>query len=313
MTVILITGSGTLGTALATTLASQGHKIRTLSRSEANRVKFRQAIPKELKDSISVLSGDVCDAERLRMALRGVEQVIHTAALKRIDDCEYDPAEAVRVNVMGTRTLMNACVDGGIQKALLISTDKASAPSTLYGATKLCAERMWLAGMSYSAGSTPEFVGVRYGNVFGSAGSVFHAFEEQSKAGRLSITDPNATRFHITLPQAVALVLRALKYARPGELFIPKLPSYRLGELAAAYMLERGLTDEPSVIGLRPSEKQHEELIGHNESTAAKDADQEYILDPSKVFTDERWSYNSGRNKCLDVPTLRKLIRGGAA
>jgi UDP-N-acetylglucosamine 4,6-dehydratase len=208
---------------------------------------------------------------------------------------------------------MNVCIERGVQKALLISTDKASAPSTLYGTTKLCAERMWLCGNVYSAGLTPEFVGVRYGNVFGSAGSVIHAFDEQAITGRLTLTDPTATRFHITLSQAVDLVLRALKFARPGELYIPKLPSYRLMDLARAFMTERGITQEPDVIGLRPSEKQHEELICHNESTAAQDAEQEYILDPSKVFHDKRFSYNSGRNQCLGIPALRKLIRDGAA
>lgn len=259
------------------------------------------------------MAGDICDGSRLDIALRGVDQVIHTAAMKRIDDCEYDPAEAVRINVLGTRTLINACLSSKIQKAILISTDKASSPSTTYGSTKLCAERMWLAAMAYSAGSTPHFVGVRYGNVFGSAGSVLHAFNEQAKIGRITITDPMASRFHITLSQAVNLVLRAMKLALPGELYIPKIPSYRLGDLAAAYMTERGIKNDPDVIGLRPSEKQHEELIGHNESTAAKDAGEEYIIDPSKVFGSDRWSYSSGKNKFLGIPELRKLIREGAA
>lgn len=313
MECILITGCGTLGTALALTLARQGHKIRTLSRSEANRVKFKRAIPVALKDSISVMAGDICDSNRLDMALRGVTQVIHTAALKRIDDCEYDPAEAVRVNVEGTKTLINACVHSKIDKAILISTDKAASPSTLYGATKLCAERMWLSATSYSAGGTPRFVGVRYGNVFGSAGSVIHAFNEQSKVGQLSITDPTATRFHITLPQAVALVLRAKDMALPGELYVPKIPSYRLGDLAAAYMIEREISANPEVIGLRPAEKLHEELIGHNESITAKDAGEEYIIDPSRVQSLDRWSYSSGKNKLLGIPDLRKLIREYAA
>lgn len=311
MTCILITGSGTLGTALAIALATDGHKIRTLSRSEEKRLKLRNAIPAHLKGNVSVLAGDVCDAERLEIALRGVEQVIHTAALKRIDDCEYDPVEAVRVNVMGTRTLMSACIKMDVQKALLISTDKACAPSTLYGATKLCDERMWLCGKAYGE-HPPEFIAVRYGNVFGSAGSVIHAFDGQAITGRLTLTDPTATRFHITLSQAVVLVMRALKYAQPGELYIPKLPSYRLGDLASAYMTERSIKNDPEIIGLRPSEKQHEELIGHNESTAAKDAGEEYILDPSKVFCNKRWSYSSGRNTMLGIPALRKLIRDGA-
>jgi len=244
------------------------------------------------------------------MALRGVDRVYHTAALKRIDLCEYDPSEAVRVNVLGTRTLIDCCVKSGIERALFVSTDKSASPSTTYGATKLCAERMWLAANSYSANKTPHFVAVRFGNVFGSAGSVIPVFKEQKKLGRLTLTDPTATRFHITLTQAIDFILRAMKLALPGELYIPKLPSYILGNLASAFMVENGLTVEPEIVGLRPSEKQHEEMIGHNESTAARDAGDEYIIDPSKVFGDVRFSYSSGKNKkFLSVPDLRRLIR----
>src|SRR6185295_1119122 len=311
MTCILITGSGTQATALSIKLASQNHRIRTLSRSEAGRVKLKRSIPNNLKDRISVMAGDICDGERLDMALRGVNQVIHTAALKRIDDCEYDPAEAVRVNVLGTRTLIQACVESEIEKAVFISTDKAASPSTTYGATKLCAERMWLSANAYGAGKIPYFSAVRFGNVWGSAGSVLPTFDEQAKTGKLTITDPAASRFHITLTQAIEFILKALKLAQPGQLWIPKIPSYNLGNLCSAYMVERGLSQQPEVIGLRPSEKQHEELIGHNESTAAKDNGDEYIIDPSKVYTDKRFSYSSGKNKFLGIPDLRKLVRDG--
>lgn len=314
--VVLITGgTGTLGTALAFRLVEDGYKVRTLSRSEAGRGKLRNTIGKMrlYAENISINAGDICDVERLRMVMRGVDIVVHAAALKRIDDCERDPVETMRVNVGGTMNVIEAAVHATVRKALLISTDKACSPSTLYGASKLCAERMWLSANCYE----PFFMGLRYGNVFGSNGSVLHAFADQKTCGQLKLTDPEATRFHITLDQAVDLIQTALRLGRPGELHIPSLPSYTLSDLATAYMAEHARDwKAPQVIGLRSAEKQHELLICKDESecvTASTDG--RYVLEPARVVAGaNRWEYSSGTNgHKLTVDQLRRLIREYAA
>lgn len=313
---VLITGgTGSLGTALSFRLVEEGFRVRTLSRSEAGRGKLKNTIGrmKLYAENISIQAGDICDPNRLKMAFRGVDYVVHAAALKRIDDCEYDPVETMRVNVGGTMNVIEASVHAKVRKAILISTDKACAPSTLYGASKLCAERMWLSANCYE----PHFLGLRYGNVFGSNGSVIHAFSEQRKTGQLRLTDPTATRFHITLDGAVDLVQTAIKIGRAGELHIPRLPSYTLSDLAAAFMAEHAMDWKASdVIGLRASEKQHELLISRDESesVASKD-DGRYVLEPAKVFPAlDRWEYSSGTNgQRMTVDQLRRLIREYAA
>ncbi len=313
---VLITGgTGSLGTALSFRLVEEGYRVRTLSRSEAGRGKLKNTIGrlKLYAENISIQAGDICDPDRLKMAFRGVDYVIHAAALKRIDDCEYDPVETIRVNVEGTRNVIDASIHAKVRKAILISTDKACAPSTLYGASKLCAERMWLSANCYE----PHFVGLRYGNVFGSNGSVIHAFSEQKKVGQLRLTDPAATRFHITLDGAVDLVQAAIKIGRPGELHIPRLPSYTLEDLATAFMAEHGKDWKvPNVIGLRPAEKQHELLISRDESESiAAESDGRYVLEPARVFpAKDRWEYSSGSNGIrLTVDQLRRLVREYAA
>ncbi len=295
MTATLITGAGTLARHLVSILPG---KLRTLSRSEAGRESLRQTAG----ESVSVLAGDVCDPSRLELALRGVERVIHTAALKRIHLCEYDPEEAVRVNVEGTRAVIHACVRAGVKRALFVSSDKACSPSTLYGATKLCGERMWLASNSYNV---TEFIAIRYGNVFGSAGSVVPLWREQADRGAIEITDPQATRFSITLQAAGELVVYALEHGAAGRLYVPVLPSYRLEDLARAF------GGPVRVVGARAGEKQHEELIGHSESTQTVKEEGHYVIDPTRAPSGSRWSYSSGRNPwMLGVEELRAMIHG---
>lgn len=307
--VCLITGgTGTLGTSLALKLADHGYKVRTLSRSEQGREKLKHLIQQHPlhNENISILAGDVCDPDRLKLALRGVDIVIHAAALKRIDLCEYDPIEAVRVNVHGTAQVIQAAIAEGVSKAVLISTDKACAPSTLYGATKLSAERMWLSANVYA----PCFMALRYGNVFGSAGSVLHAF--QAQAHQLTLTDPDATRFHITLASAVELVCSMIQDGKPGELCIPKLPSYTLSDLATAFMATKDRPwSPPKVIGLRACEKKHEQLISIDESESLMKINLlNYALEPGKVHQPgHRWSYASDTNPDrLSVSALKEII-----
>ena len=312
--VVLITGgSGSLGTALSFRLVNDGYRVRTLSRSESGRAKLLTATQREpYKSSVSVLAGDVRDISRLELAMRGVDTVIHAAALKRIDMCENDPIEAIEVNVNGTRNVIQACLRGDVRKAVLISTDKACGPSTHYGATKLAAERAWLAANRYSRGDGPAFVALRYGNVFGSAGSVIHAFKEQERGGLLSITDERATRFNITMDHAVTIVRSAMNDGEAGDLFIPKLPAYRLLDLVHAYCDEKLFGIKSYVAsGLRPAEKLHESLISLDESESiAAETSGGYILHPNKTHQDsKRFAYTSESGPFLVADELRGLIR----
>jgi len=243
-----------------------------------------------------------------------VDVVIHAAALKRVDDCEKDPIEAVRVNVQGTQNVIHAAVEEGVRKAVLISTDKACSPSTLYGATKLCAERTWLSAQAYSGGKQPYFMALRYGNVFGSAGSVIHAFKAQEAVGRLTLTDWKATRFHITLDRAVGLVRYVMEQGRPGELHVPKLGAYSLEDLATAYMVEHPRKwDPPECCGLRPAEKLHESLISPDESESiVSDTARGYVLEPGRYPSPspgKRFAYSSQDGLFMSVDELRKLVR----
>ena len=324
--VYLITGgTGSLGTALTKHLLAAGHKVRVYARNEHRHEDLERQIPEEQRPRLSCLIGAVEDGPRLKRAMRGVDYVIHAAAMKVVPLCEYNPAQAVLTNVSGTSNVMEACLDGSVKRCVLVSTDKARGPSTLYGATKLAAERLWLASNLYRGGEGGVFSAVAYGNVFGSRGSVLHAFNQQaSSGGLLQVTDPASTRFHISLEQAVRFVLDAVDHAEPGTLWIPKLPSYRVGDFATAFSRVYGLTKEPVITGLRPAEKRHEDLISENESYAVKGdsgctpASKDgltghYVLEPGKVHCQGGWSYNSGSNPWkLSIAELEKEIRAWA-
>ena len=195
---------------------------------------------------------------------------------------------------------------------MLVSTDKASAPATLYGGSKFLAERLWLGANRYSAGREPRFMAVRYGNVWGSRGSVLHAWKKQAQAGQIVITDVQCTRFHIKLEQAVSFVLDALDHGAAGELWVPKLPSYRLGDLASAFSSVYGMSKPAQVIGLRMGEKLHESMISVDESCSnTKSEPGHYVLEPGKVVDKGGWSYTSGSNTWrLSIEQLEKEIRG---
>ena len=317
--VYLITGgTGSLGTALTKHLLGAGHRVRVYARNEHRHEDLERQIPEEQRPRLSCLIGAVEDGPRLKRAMRGVDYVIHAAAMKVVPLCEYNPGQAIQTNVLGSQAVVEACLDAGVRRAVFVSTDKGRAPSTLYGATKLVAERAWLAANRYRP-DAPPFAGVAYGNVFASRGSLIHSFVDQANTGTLRLTDPSATRFHITLDQAVHFVLDAVDHAEPGTLWIPKLPSYRVGDFATAFSRVYGLTKEPVVTGLRPAEKRHEDLISENESYACKDQHptreymaelNHYVLEPGKTHCQGGWSYNSGSNPWkLSIAELEKEIR----
>jgi UDP-N-acetylglucosamine 4,6-dehydratase len=290
----LVTGAtGFLGSEITRHLLSQGHKVRAFARNEHGHERLVQSIPEDQRSRLSTLLGAVEDGQRLHRAVRGVSRVIHAAAQKAVPLAEYDPGSCLSTNVVGTRNVIDACLDGGVGRAVFVSTDKASSPATLYGASKLCAERVWLAANRYSAGSGCEFLGVRYGNVWASKGSVLEAWA--GSAGKLKITDPKCTRFHIHRHEAIAFVLDALEHASPGELWIPKLPTYRIGDLCTSFRRAFNIPALPEIVGLRLAEKLHEDLISPHESIACKSRDEgKYILEPGRIHEQGGWGYSSG-------------------
>lgn len=292
--VYLVTGgTGSLGTALTKRLLSDGHRVRTYSRNE--HAIERLAAACDHHPNLSTLVGDVRDARRLRRAVKGVDAVIHAAAQKAIPLAEYDPFECTKTNVLGSQNVADAVLDEGCERALLVSTDKASSPSTHYGATKLCAERAWLAGNRYRGGQRQPFRAIRYGNVWGSNGSVIWAFLRQYEAGKpLTVTDPKMTRFHLRLESAVTLCLVALNALEPGEMLIPKIASYGIVELARAVVGPAWPIEET---GRRPGEKLAESLISEHESPYAREEENHYVLTPGTVQQKGGWEYTSSTNQ----------------
>lgn len=305
--VYLVTGgTGSLGTALAKHLLAQGHRVRAFARNEHSHEKLEATIPAEDRPLLSCLVGDVTAANRLELAMDGCDYLIHAAAAKVIPLCEYSPVEAIRTNIDGTiNAALAAIKNAGVKRAVFVSTDKACSPSTLYGATKLCGERLWLQSNRYCP-TSQKFVAVRYGNVFGSAGSVIHAWLAQVAEGkRLTVTDPNATRFHLRMNDAVTLVLRTLHLATPGDLWVPKLQTFRLSDLANA--VDPGSPFDVS--GLRAGEKLHESMISEDETIDARDAGDHFVLTPGIHQGQGRKAFHSGRPELrMDLETLKEEI-----
>lgn len=316
----LVTGAtGFLGSSITKTLLAQGHKVRAYARNEHGHEKLINSLGDEEKARLTPLLGAIEDLPRLLKASKRVDFVIHAAAQKIVPLAESDPGSCLSTNVQGTRNVADACLENGIKRAVFVSTDKASSPATLYGASKLCAERVWLASNKYSAGVGTEFVACRYGNVFASKGSVLEAWASQNASGQqLKITDPKCTRFHITRKEAVELVLYTLEAAMPGELWIPRLPTYRLGDLCHAFRIAHNIKAQPDPIGIRMAEKLHEDLISAHESMACKGERwtsggdpriDHYILEPGKINQAGGWGYNSGMPEHqLGVSELTRLV-----
>jgi UDP-N-acetylglucosamine 4,6-dehydratase len=260
--------------------------------------------------------GDVRDLERLQRAFNGVDYVVHAAALKQVPACEYNPLEAVKTNVIGAENVINAAIDRGVKRVLALSTDKAVNPVNLYGATKLCAEKLFVQGNAYARYGEPKFACVRYGNVVGSRGSVIPIFLKQRETGTVSITDKRMTRFWITLDQGVQFVLHCLERMHGGEVFVPKIPSMNIQDLADA--LAPGCQTE--ITGIRPGEKLHEVLVSTDEARHALELPEMYVIKPAHVWWKiENWrdgkpladgfTYTSATNSdWLSVEDLRKMV-----
>jgi UDP-N-acetylglucosamine 4,6-dehydratase len=240
--------------------------------------------------SLRYFIGDVRDPGRLQRALAGVTVVVHAAALKQVPACEYNPFEAIQTNIMGGRNVIDAAIDQGVQRILALSTDKAVNPINLYGATKLCAEKMFVQANAYAGAQETRFSCARYGNVVGSRGSVIPVFLEQRKRGRITITDPRMTRFWLTLEHGVRFVIRSIEQMHGGEIFVPKIPSMRLVDLAEA--VAPGCMVE--YIGIRPGEKLHEVLLSEDEARNAVELDEMYIIQPSHPWW-KRGNWAHGR------------------
>lgn len=237
--------------------------------------------------SLRYFLGDVRDAQRLQRALSGVTVVVHAAALKQVPACEYNPFEAIQTNIMGGRNVIEAAIDQGVRRILALSTDKAVNPVNLYGATKLCAEKMFVQANAYSGTQDTRLSCARYGNVVGSRGSVVPVFLEQRQRGKITITDPRMTRFWLTLERGVRFVAEAIEQMQGGEIFVPKIPSMRLADVAEA--VAPGCQIE--YIGIRPGEKLHEVLISEDEARHTLELEDMFVIQPAHPWwKTENWS-----------------------
>jgi len=321
---ILITGgTGSLGKELVRTILNKWPNVKRLvvfSRDEQKHFQMAQEFPTLEFKCIRYFVGDIRDYDRLKRAFNGIEYVIHAAAMKHVPIAEYNPMECVKTNVIGAENVINAAIETGVKNVVALSTDKAAAPINLYGATKLCSDKLFVAANNISGGHDIRYSVVRYGNVMGSNGSVIPFFMSKRSEGVLPITDPTMTRFNISLQDGVNLVLYAMDKAWGGEIFVPKIPSYKILDVAEAI----GPECEKRVIGIRPGEKIHEEMITTSDSFTTYDLGPYYSILPqipnwdieeykaefnaSKV--DQGFNYNSGENdEWVTVDELRNLIR----
>jgi UDP-N-acetylglucosamine 4,6-dehydratase len=315
-TILITGGTGSFGKKCTEILLwrYQPHRLIIFSRDELKQFEMAQTFPLEKYECIRYFIGDVRDKERLYRAFRGVDYVIHAAALKQVPAAEYNPTECIRTNVSGAENIVNVAADVGVKKVVALSTDKAVSPVNLYGATKLCSDKLFVAANAFTACDTAYSV-VRYGNVMGSRGSVIPFFiKKREEGGPIPITDPRMTRFWITLEQGVNMVLHAFELAGGGEIFVPKIPSMRITDLADA--IAPGMPRE--TVGIRPGEKVHETMITREDARHTIDIGEYYVIKP-EVFpykgepgnpVPEDFEYNSGTNtQWLAVDALRATLR----
>jgi UDP-N-acetylglucosamine 4,6-dehydratase len=291
---ILITGgTGSFGKKATAVILQKykPNKIIVFSRDELKQFEMSQIYPTSDYPCMRYFIGDVRDKERLYRAFQGVDYVIHAAALKQVPAAEYNPFEAVKTNIIGAQNVINAAIDQRVQQVIALSTDKAANPINLYGATKLCADKLFIAGNAYVGRDHTIFSVVRYGNVVGSRGRVIPFVEDHRKNGALPITDPRMTRFWITLEQGVEFVLRCLDHMCGGELFVPKIPSMNIMDLAQAIAPEC----ESRIVGIRPGEKLHELMIPRDEARKTLEFDDFYVMQPDFKFWERRCSWDGGR------------------
>lgn len=290
--VVLVTGgTGTFGQAFIRSLLERHDlaAVRVLSRDELKQWEFARRVP---DPRLRMFIGDVRERDRLLRAFDGVDVVVHAAALKQVPACEYNPFEAVKTNVLGAQNVIDAAIERGVGRVIALSTDKAASPVNLYGATKLCAEKLFVQGNAYVGDRPTRFACVRYGNVVASRGSVVPLFVEHRPKGWLPITDLRMTRFWITVGQAVRFVEQAVASMTGGEIFVPKLPSVKVVDLAAVVAPECELRE----VGIRPGEKLHETLVTTEEQRRAHDADWSFLISPEYP----------GREVATELPRVRR-------
>jgi len=290
---VLITGgTGSFGKKCIEILLRDYHPRRIVVFSRDELKQHEMSTGRFGDSSLRYFLGDIRDVQRMRRAMRGIDVVIHAAALKQVPACEYNPSEAVKTNVDGARNIIEAAIDCGVKKVLGLSTDKAVNPVNLYGATKLCAEKLLVQGNAYSAPAGTRFSCTRYGNVLGSRGSVIPVFRAQQPTGRITVTDGRMTRFWLTLDQGVRFVLNCIEHMCGGEVFVPKIPSMRIVNLAEALAPEC----EIDFVGIRPGEKLHEMMISRDEARHTLEMSDRFVILPEHPW----WgSSNWSGGKCL--------------
>ena len=321
---VLVTGgTGSFGKAFIRKTLDDRPEVERLvvfSRDELKQWELQQLFPSNRYPQLRFFLGDVRDQGRLKRALEGIDTVVHAAALKQVPAAEYNPMEFINTNVLGGENVVQACLDTDVKKVVALSTDKAAAPINLYGATKLCSDKLFVAANNIKGDRDLRFSVVRYGNVMGSRGSVIPFFLKCAKEGELPITDPSMTRFNISLREGVEMVLWSLENAEGGEILVPKIPSYRVGDVAEAV----GPNCRKRVVGIRPGEKIHEEMITASDSFSTIDLGKYYAIlanqqediqmyngkQVEKLRVAEGFAYNSGTNsEFLSVGQIRDLIR----
>jgi UDP-N-acetylglucosamine 4,6-dehydratase len=275
---ILVTGgTGSFGKRFVRTVLAQGAKrVVVFSRDELKQFEMKNMPDFKDEERLRFFIGDVRDRERLNRAFDGVDIVVHAAALKQVPACEYNPFEAIKTNVHGAQNVIDAAISRRVERVVALSTDKACNPVNLYGATKLCSDKLFVAGNAYVGERSTRFAVVRYGNVVGSRGSVIPFFIKQREKGTIPITHPEMTRFWITLEQGVDFVLTALRDMRGGEIFVPKIPSMRIVDLASSIAPDC----EQTIIGIRPGEKLHEVMISEDDARNTIEKDDYFVIQP---------------------------------
>jgi UDP-N-acetylglucosamine 4,6-dehydratase/5-epimerase len=320
---LLITGgTGSFGKEFTKTIFAKWPKVKRLviySRDEQKQYNMALEYPDTLYPAIRYFIGDVRDYVRLKRAMEGIDYVIHAAAMKHVHIAEYNPDECVKTNIGGAENVIRACLETNVTKVVALSTDKACAPINLYGATKLASDKLFIAANNIKGNRDVVFSVVRYGNVMGSNGSVIPFFLKKRETGVIPITDPNMTRFNISLEDGVQMVMNALEIAWGGELFVPKIPSYKITEVAKAI----GPNCKHEIIGIRPGEKVHEEMITNSDSFTTYDLGKYYVILPqipnwdlqkylthfNAVKVTEGFNYSSGQNtEWVNAEQLRTLI-----
>lgn len=316
--VVLITGgTGSFGKKFTKILLQekQPKKVIIFSRDELKQHEMQ--VGGYNQENLRYFIGDIRDRERLVRAMHGVDIVVHAAALKQVPACEYNPMEAIKTNIMGTANVVEAALDAGVTKVLTVSTDKAVSPANLYGATKLAAEKLTIQSNAYAGGSATRFSCVRYGNVVGSRGSVVPLFLKQRAGGKITITDDRMTRFWLSLDQGVRFVIDCIEQMEGGEVFIPKIPSTKVTDLARAIAPQA----EINTIGIRPGEKLHEMLISEDEARHTIELDKMFVVQPAEATwfgyswkdkgkaLKEGFYYSSDNNtEWLDIDGIKKYI-----